>query len=76
MLLLLALIFSLLFFPKCCLCFGVTYSVMVFQSSNLLSSVRLAIGQSSGISDKMCLAGGDAQVGRGEKVKRKKNYLF
>lgn len=36
--LLLALIFPLLVFPKCCLSFDVTYSMMVFQSSNLLNS--------------------------------------
>lgn len=75
--LLLALIFPLLVFPKCVLSFDVTYSMMVFHSSNLLSSAGLAVGQcSSGISGKLCLLRGDAQVGRGKEIKRKKNYLF
>lgn len=74
--LLLALIFPWLVFPKCCLSFDVTYSMMVFQSGNLLSSAGLAGQCSSGISVKLCLLRGDAQVGRGKEIKRKKNYLF
>lgn len=40
--LLLPVIFSLLFFPKCCLSFDAVSSKVVFQSSTLLSSAGLA----------------------------------